>query len=223
MPESVQFSLDPRCPWCWQTSKWVRRLEQLDIVAVRWGTFCLELQNFPKPLDRFDETRCVSAPALRTLVAVREVEGDVAAGRFYEAVGTRYFDLEGGLGEGTVRAALHDAGLDEEWCAKAMGDRATWTTVLEEHHSLVSDTRSFGVPTIRLDGGSGPAIFGPVVSNAPSSDDEAAQLWQHVSWLVRYDNFSELKRDRTVEPDLAYWRTFLAARAAERAAAELAS
>ena len=219
MPEAVQFSLDPRCPWCWQTSKWVRQLERLDLVDVRWGTFCLELQNFPKPLEQFDVSRCVSGPSLRTLVAVREGLGNEAAGRFYEAVGTRYFDGEEGLGEPTVRAALADAGIDEVWCDKALADDSTWQTVLDEHHALVTDTRSFGVPTIRLDGGSGPAIFGPVISNAPASDDEAGQLWEHVSWLVRYDNFSELKRDRTVEPDLAYWRTFLAARAAERAAA----
>jgi hypothetical protein len=70
------------------------------------------------------------------------------------------------------------------------------------------------VPTIRLDGGTGPAIFGPVISNPPGSDAEATELWGHVAWLVRYDNFSELKRDRTIDPDLAYWRTARARRAA---------
>nr|MBA2437248.1 hypothetical protein [Acidimicrobiia bacterium] len=62
--------------------------------------------------------------------------------------------------------------------------------------------RSFGVPTIVLDGGEGPAIFGPVVSEVPT-DEEAVELWRHVSWLARYENFSELKRDRTLALDLA--------------------
>lgn len=217
--ESVRFHLDPRCPWCWQTSKWVRRLQQLDVIEVRWGVFCLEVQNFAKPIGEFDASRSVAAPSLRTLVAVRAAEGEAAAGRFYEAIGTRYFDGEESLGETTtIKAALADAGLDTDWCDRAIADPATWETVMAEHHALTADTRSFGVPTIRLDGGAGPAIFGPVISNEPASDDEAVELWKHVSWLVRYDNFSELKRDRTVDPDLAYWRTAIAARRAAASA-----
>ena len=222
MADPIQFSLDPRCPWCWQTSKWVRQLERLGTVDVRWGTFCLELQNFDKPVEEFDGERAVSGPALRTLVAVREHEGDAAAGRFYEAIGDRYFEGEQGVGEDTVRASLKDAGLDEAWLDKALADPSTWATVVAEHQALRRDTRSFGVPTIRLDGGAGPAIFGPVISNPPANDDDAAQLWEHIEWLVRYDNFSELKRDRTVEPDLQMVRTMKAKRAAEAAAAESA-
>ena len=177
--------------------------------------FCLEIQNFAKPLDQFDVGRCVSAPSLRTMVAVREAEGQAAAGAFYEAIGTRYFDHEQPLDSpDTVTGALADAGLDEAWFERAIADPSTWDTVLAEHHAIRGETRSFGVPTIRLDGGAGPAIFGPVISNPPASDDEAVELWRHVSWLVRYENFSELKRDRTIDPDLAYWRTAQARRAA---------
>ena len=89
---------------------------------------------------------------------------------------------------------------------------------MDEHQALVRDTRSFGVPTIRLDGGYGAAIFGPVISNPPASDEEAVDLWTHVSWLARYENFSELKRDRTIDPDLNYWRSAVARRRAEEAA-----
>lgn len=222
MADQIQFSLDPRCPWCWQTSKWVRQLERLGTVDVRWGTFCLELQNFDKPIEEFDGERAVSGPALRTLVAVRDGAGDAAAGRFYAAIGDRYFEGEQGVGEDTVRASLKDAGLDEDWLDRALADPGTWATVVAEHQALRTDTRSFGVPTIRLDGGSGPALFGPVISNPPASDEEAVQLWEHIEWLVRYDNFSELKRDRTIDPDLQMVRTMKARRAAE-AAAEPAS
>jgi predicted DsbA family dithiol-disulfide isomerase len=218
MSEPIQFSLDPRCPWCWQTSKWVRQLEAAGVVSVRWGTFSLELQNFDKPLDEFDGARAVSGPALRTLVALREGDGDAAAGRFYAALGERYFDGEEDLTDETVRAALVDASLDETWLDKAMADESTWDTVVAEHHELTEDTRSFGVPTIRLDGGRGPAIFGPVISNEPANASEATTLWEHVTWLVRYANFSELKRDRTIVPDLARIRTMRAKREAEAAA-----
>lgn len=199
------------------------------MVDASWGVFCLEIQNFTKPIEQFDPGRAIAAPGLRTLVAVRDQEGQAAASRFYEAYGTRYFDLEQDVrSPDTVRGSLTDAGLDAAWFDRAMADPGTWDTVLAEHLEIVNDTRSFGVPTIRLDGGTGPAVFGPVIANPPTSDQEATDLWTHVSWLTRYDNFSELKRDRTTEPDLVYWRSFLARRkaedeakrAAEQAAAE---
>ncbi|MGA9279214.1 DsbA family protein [Ilumatobacter sp.] len=206
----MRFHLDPRCPWCWQTSTWVRRLTATGTVEVSWGVFCLELANFSKSIDEFDVDRSVAAPTLRVLVAVRDGEGEDAAGRYYAALGTRYFDAEQALDDpATSRAALADAGLDVTWHDRAIGDPETWRTVVAEHQALVTETRSFGVPTIRLGGGDGPAIFGPVISNPVDSDDEAIELWTHVSWLARYDNFSELKRDRTIEPDLAYWRSFV--------------
>jgi hypothetical protein len=218
MAEPVRFHLDPRCPWCWQTSKWVRQLDRLGVVEASWGVFCLEVQNFTKPIDAFDPGRSQAAPSLRTMVAVRDEVGQAAASDFYEALGHRYFELEQPLQDAaTIEGALTDAGLDTVWFDKAMADPDTWTTVLAEHTRLCDETRSFGVPTIRLDAGMGPAIFGPVISNPPASDDEAVQLWEHVSWLTRYENFSELKRDRTIEPDLQYSRAAKARRAAEAA------
>ena len=198
----------------------MRRLDALGVVEPSWAVFCLEIQNFAKPLEQFDVGRCVSAPSLRTMVAVRAGEGERAAGAFYEALGTRHFDAQQALDDpATVRGALEDAGLDAAWHDRAVSDPATWETVLDEHHAVCRETRSFGVPTIRLDAGTGAAIFGPVISNPPATDEDAVELWQHVSWLVRYQNFSELKRDRTIDPDLAYWRAAQARRAAERAAA----
>ena len=73
---------------------------------------------------------------------------------------------------------------------------------------MCDETRSFGVPTIRLEGGQGPALFGPVISNPAESTEEAVELWRHVRWLTAYDNFAELKRDR-LPPDLeAYKRRY---------------
>ena len=79
--------------------------------------------------------------------------------------------------------------------------RATWDAVVAEHRSVVDEVGAFGVPTIRLDDGFGPAIFGPVISRVPG-DDEAVELWRHVLWLTRSDNFWELKRQRGADPDL---------------------
>ena len=216
MADAVRFHFDMRCPWCYQTSRWVRRLAELGEVTVSWGVFALELQNFTKPIDRFDPARGHGIAALRTAVAVRDAVGQDACGAFYSAVGDRYFvGLEDLADPVTLRAGLADAGLDPDWCDRALADEGTWHTVLADHTELVTQTRSFGVPTIRLDDGAGPAIFGPVVSEPPT-DDDAVELWRHVRWLARYENFHELKRERDDGPDLPYWHRFVEARRVER-------
>jgi protein-disulfide isomerase-like protein with CxxC motif len=211
MTDAIRFHLDPRCPWCWQTSKWVRQLHRLGVVNASWGLFSLEVVNFDRPIEEFDETRSIAAPSQRTFVAVRDELGQDAASKFYETIGHRNFELEQDIQqESTVKGALSDAGIDTSFYDRAMADPVSWQVVLSEHLDLVNNTSSFGVPTIRLDNGAGPAIFGPVISNPPTNDDDAVNLWKSVSWLIRYENFSELKRNRTIDPDLQLWRSYMA-------------
>lgn len=215
MVDRIRFHFDTLCPWCWQTSKWVRRLVELGEVEASWGTFSLEIQNADDPATVKGGSQ--AERSLRTAIAVRESEGEAALGRFYLAVGTAHHERGEALDDpAVVRAALVDAGLDEGLEAKAMADDSTWEAVEAEHRGLVTGTRSFGVPTIVLDGGDGPAIFGPVLY-AETSDSDAVELFRHVEWLARYDNFSELKRDRDRMPDLASVRAWQQESEAEEA------
>ena len=211
MTESVRFYFDPRCPWCYQTSRWVRRLQELGEVEVSWGLFSLDIAN----ADDDPATLADSAPgalALRTIVALRDAEGEASVGAFYAELGAAIHERgEDGSDAQVVGAALERIGVPEALIDKALGDSTTWDVVVAEHTALVERSRSFGVPTIALDGGDGPAIFGPVISEVPN-DEDAVELWRHVSWLTRYANFSELKRERTIDPDLESIRRYKAAR-----------
>lgn len=202
MPEPVRFYFDPICPWCYQASRWIRRLAELGVVEVDWAVFSLAVANAGN-----DEARAKrhdrSERALRTIIAVRERHGREAVGEFYAHLGRRVHECGEPLDQATtVEAALADAGLDPSSSERAMSDGSTKRSVDAEHWALVERTRSFGVPTIVLDGGEGPAIFGPVISRVPS-DDDAIELWRHASWLVRHEAFAELKRDRVDITDLA--------------------
>jgi 2-hydroxychromene-2-carboxylate isomerase len=206
MSEPIRFHFDPLCPWSYQTSRWVRRLEELGEVSVDWRVFSLAIAN------RGDEGRAASregsAPALRTAVRIHDEHGPAAVGRFYAALGAAIHEEERGDDGPAVddpeliAAAVRQAGLDPALADRAMADPATWAAVQREHDEVVATHRAFGVPTIVLDGGTGPATFGPVITEVPG-DAEAVELWRHVAWLVRCENFSELKRDRTRQPDLA--------------------
>ncbi len=208
----VRFHFDPLCPWCYQTSRWALTLERAGAVRLTWGVFSLERNNFPAEKGTFDPARARAFPALRVAVALRDRVGQDACGAFYEAIGERYFQREQELSDPAVlTAALSDAGLDPAWLERATGDAATLDTVMAEHEEVVEATKAFGVPFLRLDDGAGPSIFGPVISNPPEDPAEAVELWTHVAWLMRNEQFNELKRgERAHQPDLPYWRTFLA-------------
>lgn len=202
MAERVRFHFDPICPWCYQTSRWARRLEELGVIELDWGVFSLELQNRGDEPEDLARTHARSELALRTAIAVRDDAGATGVGRFYEHLGARVHEHGEPLDdEDTVTAALRDAGLSAHLARQAMADDSTLDRVAAEHRELCDRTRSFGVPTIVLDGGEGPAIFGPVIVDVPN-DDDAVALWEHVSWLVRHGSFAELKRDRDRAPDL---------------------
>lgn len=210
--EQVKFYFDPACPWCYVTSRWIRRVEELGAIELDWGIFSLEIVNLPAGKDP-RELEARSGPALRTALAIRDSHGSKAIGPFYAALGKRLWDQPPPPEDATamvaaVRDALQEAKLSPAIVDRVMADRSSWDAVIVEHRALVAVNSSFGVPTIALDGGAGPAIFGPVIGTMPS-DDDALALWRHTSWLVRYGNFSELKRSRTRRPDLATvrWRT----------------
>lgn len=182
--------------------------------------FSLEIVNFDKDLAEFDPLRAKSVPALRTVLKVRELDGNDAVGRFYEAIGTRHFHQTEPLeSHETIEKSLADAGLEPGRYAEAIADETTWTKLIADHADVVAGHAAFGVPTICLDGGDGPGIFGPVISKVPDSIDDAVELWRHVSWLTRNTDFAELKRDR-LEPDLPEYIEANARRKAAAAASE---
>ncbi len=175
--------------------------------------FSLAIQNHHGDMADLDVESARGVAALRTCVLVRDTDGNEALGRFYHALGAARHHAGLDLDDHQViRDALSAAGLPSDRLTDALTDRGTFDRLLADHEALVERTAAFGVPAIVLDGGDGPAIFGPVISNPTAGPDEARALWQHVSWLVRYDNFSELKRDRLVEPDLESTRQRKAAK-----------
>lgn len=49
--ERIRFYFDPRCPWCYLTSRWASRLEELGEVSIDWALFSLEVVNRPEGVD----------------------------------------------------------------------------------------------------------------------------------------------------------------------------
>jgi predicted DsbA family dithiol-disulfide isomerase len=215
--DRVIFYFDPRCPWCYQTARWVRRLAEIGEVDLDWRVFSLEVVNRPDDTDAA-ELEATGSPALRTAVLVADEHGSQALGPFYAELGRRTFETVPPASDPMemIRDSLSAAGLDPALCDRALADSATWKAVVDSTERVVERIGKLGVPTIVLDDEDGPMMFGPVVSELPA-DDEAVDLWRHTAWLVRNENFSELKRSRSRPPDLpviAWWTEQRAAAAA---------
>ncbi|MGH7685997.1 MAG: DsbA family protein [Candidatus Dormibacteria bacterium] len=214
-PEEIRFYVDPRCPWCYQTSRWARRLEALGEVSIDWRPFSLEVVNKGDDGRRAPDSG--SAPALRLLTAVRAGFGSEAAGTFYSAIAGAVHEQGAEVDDpAALGAALLAAGVDENFAADVLRDPLSWDAVLAEHDAVVEEHRAFGVPTILL--ATGEVMFGPIIVDVPD-DTEAVELWRHFTWLTRNSNFAELKRSRTALPDLESIRRYRAQRAKKAAAA----
>jgi 2-hydroxychromene-2-carboxylate isomerase len=190
--EHIRFYFDPTCPWAWQTAKWIREVQQVRDIQVDWRLFSLRLTNESID-DPLTDTSARSVPALRALALVGREQGNDAIARLYEAIGERIHDKDGDLSVDLLREALSAADLDPEAVDRAMADPSTAEDVRAQHLEAVDTVQGFGVPTIVLESGRG--IFGPVVSLAPTGE-EAGQVWDHTRWLIDYDGFFELKRER---------------------------
>jgi protein-disulfide isomerase-like protein with CxxC motif len=162
-------------------------------VGVRWRFFSLEEVNKGEGAVDWDGGR--SAPVLRVLALVRRQHGDEGVDRFYAALGQARFVAERQLDAATVEDSLEAAGLDRGLRAAALADSTTRDEVLAEHKAIAERLEAFGVPTIVLDAGDGPGIFGPVVNPVPQGE-AAGELWDRVAWLTRSDGFFEVKRAR---------------------------
>jgi hypothetical protein len=211
---AVRFYVDPLCPWCYMTSRWIRRVAELGAATIEWGLFSLEIANSETGAEGIDLEKARGIPALRTALIVRDEAGNEAMGRFYSAAASRTHDgCERLADPATLRGALVYCALDPSWYDRAVGDPETWSRLRVEHDELVAATDAFGVPVLRLP--SGRAIFGPVVSQLPT-DDDALELFRSVTWLTDYENFAELKRQQRLPVDVERARRHAAQQAQQQ-------
>jgi 2-hydroxychromene-2-carboxylate isomerase len=193
-PRTVRFYFDPRCPWAWQTSKWIREVATVRPVAIEWRLFSLALIAGSRT-DLLDP-RERGAHALRTLALVGREHPNERVGELYGALGERGHDRKEGLAAAAVRLALADIGLDESYVDRAWADDGTIDLIAADHEDAVNAVGAFGVPTIVLPSGRG--IFGPVIS-VPPGPEESGELWDRVEWLTERGYFFELKRERDLK------------------------
>lgn len=207
--DDIRLWFDPVCPFCWMTSKWIRRVATQRDAHVEWCFISLRLLNadvdygehFP---SGYEHGHTAGLRMLRAAARVREEDGPEALDRLHQGFGAAVFEVPDPDREafGTrehVARILADAGLSED-AADAVDD-PSWDQVIqaETDDALKRTGRDVGTPIIQV--GDGPGFFGPVISRLPS-DEDALVLWDHVVGLVGFPGFAELKRSLRERPQL---------------------
>ena len=203
----AEFFLDPICPWCWITSRWVTNVQTERQLDVGWRFIALKIVNESKADDYSVRHRAghqAGLQLLRVLHEVGEREGNDAVGRLYTAVGTEWH-VHGRREEGPAdiaafaRECLNAAGLDESYAAHATDESHDAALRVETEEALSRTGGDVGTPIITIGPGTEAprSFFGPVMPKAPKGD-EAVALWNAVATLA-FSDVAELKRTQRGE------------------------
>ena len=201
---SVDFWIDPSCPWSWVTARWLREVEGQGIVQVRWRVMSLAVLNegADLPPEWVEPVRLSWGPVRALLLVDREVGPD-SVWPLLEAFAVRYH----GEGRRDVAAILEESvaqcGLPPS-IATAAWDGSVDDDVRASHRAAMAlGGDDVGSPILGLPGPDDRRVgfYGPVIASVPIGAG-ARQLWDGVVALAGTEGFFELKRTRDVEPDL---------------------
>ena len=204
----AEFFLDPACPWCWITSRWVVNVQSERALSVRWRFISLNLINLDKDSDYAVSHRPGALATFKLMRVLHEV--------------------------GCARATTPSAGCTPRWArsctfiaaatrptptcqsfARRMSRRRGSRPGVRRLTSTTSPTTSrsarrptsassapaanVGTPIITIgpDTESPRSFFGPVMPKAPKGDDAVA-LWNAVATLAHSD-VAEVKRTQRGE------------------------
>lgn len=196
----LDFWIDPACPWCWVTSRWVEDIAPHRDVQVRWRPISLKVKNDVQPDSPFYDAVVFTHGLLRVLESVRAAEGDEPLGRLYAVYGEHIHHRQ----ERSLSPAdlLAEAGLDTSHAAAH--DDESWDAVIQASmdEGLALTGNDVGTPILGFtdDRGKRVGFFGPVISRRLPLDD-GLRLWDGLMLTATVDGFWELKRTRTEGPD----------------------
>lgn len=201
---TVDFYLDPSCPFAWVTSRWIKEVTKVRDIDVRWKFISLGVVNEGRdlPVD-YRKIIDMSWGAMRVMAAAEQRAGAEVLDDLYTEIGECYHDqgrvdtLENRYE--AVKEAVKELGLDADlmdaWDDEAFDARLREST--KEAQDLVGD--DVGTPIVALNG---VGFFGPVITRVPKGE-EAGKIFDAAVTLGNYPHFFELKRSRTESPSTA--------------------
>ncbi len=188
----VTFFFDPLCPWTWRAANWLMLVAEARALDVEWRSFSLELlhddegESVPPPLE-------LSTVALRLVEALADAGRHRDACRYYAALGHRVHDEHLDLDRDVIDLSAKQAGVDD--AIAALEDPRWDAAILESYdRALTAAGPDVGSPVLMLPGHAR-GLHGPILGVVPERDD-ALEIWDAMTVLLRSPTFYELKRGR---------------------------
>ncbi|SDR75223.1 DsbA family protein [Corynebacterium timonense] len=204
MSEKVTFWFDAACPFCWQTSRWIKEVEKVRDIEVEWVPMSLSVLNegADVPEDYAEAMEANWGPA-RVFAKVKQ-EKPEAVDNLYTIMGTAIHPGHNGARKGygayddIIAASLEEAGLPATYAEVANSEEAD--DLLRGYHATAMDAvgDDVGTPVLKL---GDTAFFGPVITRVLTGE-EAGKLFDASVGVASYPYFFELKRSRTEAPQV---------------------
>lgn len=195
----VDFWFDPACPYTWITSRWIREVERVREVEVRWHVMSLSVLNEHMEEDPEGDPGGYLWMPVRVCAAVSARYGQRALGAFFTAFGTRVHTRGDWDWSTVVPDALAEAGLPRELAAVAGTEEYDDAVRASHAEAMALVGTGVGTPVlaVRERGAQGEgarvAFFGPCVSPAPRGET-AGRLWDGALLMAGVPEFYEFRR-----------------------------
>lgn len=201
---TVSFWFDVTCPFCWQTSRWIKEVEKVRDISVTWIPMSLSVLNDGRDLDPNYAAAMEAAWGPARVFTKVAMEEPAKLDELYTIMGTMIHAQKQGGKKGygaydeIIEAALKEAGLSSTYATVANSDQVD--EQLRAYHQSAMDEvgDDVGTPVIKL---GDTAFFGPVITRVPTGE-EAGELFDAAVRLAQYPYFFEIKRSRTEGPQV---------------------
>lgn len=196
-PRSIEFFLDPICPWAYQTSLWIREVRDQIGLDLHWRFFSLEEINYEPGKKHPWERPWTYGWSLMRVGALLRREDPKLLDHWYLGIGHAFHEQarQVFLREEAEELAV-ELGFPEDTVALALRDPTTHDDVRADHRYAVEHYGAFGVPTLGFP--SGRSVFGPVITPAPTGT-EALRLWEVVCGWIRFPRLYEMRTPKHPE------------------------
>lgn len=228
----IDVFLDPACPWCWLTARWIRTVRDHAGLVVRWRFLSLRLldeRSGSPPPAHIGEIHARGREHLEVLAAVRRLAGEEAVGRALAAFGAAIWEQVPDAEPARLRdqptkrldraVLLASVGIDPT-IVDQVSDEDRATVVRETDLAVARVGPGLGTPVITFGPPDGPTFFGPVVARIPTDPDEAVALWEALERLATHDGFAELRTGNRPRPDIPLFRALTEPAVAGQAASD---
>ncbi len=204
---TIEFYLDPSCPFCWITSRWLLQVSAERAITVSWRQFSLALKN-NELAERQGEDKHASdhRAALRVQRVIYQAVTAHGASLIdlYSEFGIRFHIMERPFDDEMIKEVLEAKNLPAELSSVADDTSLDTLFQAEIDSAIEAAGRDIGVPTIVFTDKNGQRVgyYGPILDTLPETLEDSLQLWDGLEKLATTPGFYELKRSRSGKPNV---------------------